>query len=282
MMKKKNADVRNQALRGKDFLSLRFYCCVVKSAVFAVFIASVMLLFAGCQDERPPNTVNSLEDVPGKYIGAMSGTPSARLADELGVARSFFSGDELIRGLTSGMVDCAVLESVMADELVSGASGVRILGETLLEYDLRFAIPRENAELLNYVNAALAALNANGTLRNLRDKYFSGKRYEYSPPADVEARPGFLRLAIPADTPPYSFKDEDGEYTGLDVEVARAVCDYLGVQLQIIEVDARELVTAVWFGRADLAAGWLPGDIEDQVVTSDDYANTSYVVLVRR
>jgi len=241
-----------------------------------------LLLLAGCRDERPPNEVNSIEDVPGKLIGALYGTPSTRLAGELGTARTYESGEELIGSLLAGRIDCAVMESVAAGELVSESTGVRILSDTLLEYDLRFAVPRENGELLRVVNSALSALSANGMLRNLRDKYFSGKDYTYVPPEGVEARPGSLTLAVPPDTPPYSFKDADGEYTGLEVEIARAVCDHLGVGLQIIEVDAKELVTAVWFGRADLAVGWLPDDIDGQVSTSDDYANTAQVVIVRR
>ena len=249
---------------------------------FLVFKFLAIIILAGCSDGRPPNEVNSLEDIPGRIIGALSGTPSARLAGELGIARVFYSGDELVYGLTVGLVDCAVMEGVMAGELVSGTQGVRILSETLLEYELRFAVPRENAELLEAVNSALASLNSNGTLRSLRDKYFSGRNYTYTPPEGVAQLPGELTLAISPDLPPYSFIDANGEYTGLDVEVARAVCDYLGVGLTVIEEDARELVTAVWYGRANIAAGWLPGDVDEQVRVSEAYANTEHVVLVRR
>ena len=254
----------------------------MKKPLLCALAVIAVLMIAGCRDGRPPNEVNTLEDVQGKDIGALSGTPSARLAEELGTARTFYSGEELLYALVAGRVDCAVLEGVVASELVSGTQGVRILNETLLEYELHFAVPRENAELLAAVNSALAALNANGTLRSLRDKYFSGRSYRYDPPEGVAQLPGSLRLAISIDSPPYSYVDNEGEYTGLDVEVARAVCDYLGVGLIIIEADPRELDTDVWFGRADIAAGWLPGDIDEQVRISDAYADTEHVIAVRR
>ena len=252
-----------------------------KIALCALVIVFAMMLI-GCGDKSPPNEVNSLEDLPGRIIGALAGTPSARLAEEYGVARVYSSEDELVYGLTAGIVDCVVMESVVADELVERTQEIRLLSDTLLEYELCFAAPRENAQLLEVVNSALAALEANYTLRNLRDKYFAGKSYTYKPPEGIEQHPGELTLAVAPDTPPYSFKDSDGEYTGLDVEVARAVCDYLGVGLKIIEEDAKELVTAVWFGRANLAAGWLPGDINEQVSISDPYANTAHVIIVRK
>ena len=254
----------------------------MKKKAFCALGIITMLMLSGCRNERPPNNVFSLEDVPGRIVGAIAGTPSARLAEEFGVARAYSSGEELIRGLVMGSVECAIMESVMAGELVSGSSGVMILGDALLEYELRFAVPRENAELLEVINSTLAALEANGMLRNLRDKYLSGKEYTYVPPEGVELRPGDLTFATSPDSPPYSFKDADGENTGLDVEVARAICDYLGVGLKIIEVDPGELITEVWFGRASFAAGWLPDDIDDQVSISEPYANTVYVVIVRK
>jgi len=255
---------------------------ILKKTALCALVVLIIAALAGCRDERPPNEVFTADDISGMIIGALNGTPSARLAEELGLARTFYTGEDLITGLVTGTVDCAIMESVMADELVSGSQGVRILSETLLEYELRFAVPRENAQLLNVVNNALKALDDNGTLRDLRDKYFSGKNYTYTPPEGIEQHPGELTLATSSDSPPYSYKDSDGEYTGLDIEVARAVCDYLGVEFNIIEVDSKELVTAVWFGRANLATGWLPGDIDEQVSISDAYADTAQVIIVRK
>ena len=254
----------------------------MKTKMQFALVAFVLLAIGGCRDGRPPNEVNTLDDVNGRIIGALSGTPSARLAEELGYARTFYTGDELIYGLSVGTVECVVMESLMASELVSGTQGIRILGETLTEYELRFAVPRENAELLEVVNSALSELDADGTLKNLRDKYFSGSSYTYIPPEGIEKHPGELVLAISPDSPPYSFKSSDEEYTGLHVEVARAVCDHLGVELRIIEADVGELVTEVWFGKASLAAGWLPSDIDEQVSVSQPYADTAYVVVVRK
>jgi polar amino acid transport system substrate-binding protein len=72
-------------------------------------------------------------------------------------------------------------------------------------------------------------------------------------------------------------------FSGLDIEVARAVCDVLGVEFRIIEHDAWELITAVRYGRADLAVGWLPSEGEEhQIHISEPYAVAEHVVIVRR
>jgi len=184
--------------------------------------------------------------------------------------------------LRAGNIACAIMERTTALELVSNTSGVRILYEPLVEYELRFAIAMENRGLLNAVNSALDELSRNGTLRGLTNRYFSRGNFRYYSPVDTEPRTGELTIALPPDSPPFSFKGDDGRFTGMDVDVAVAVSDILGVDLRVVEYDAWELVTAVWHGRADLALGWHPGEGEGLINTSEPYARAVHVVIVRR
>jgi len=252
----------------------------MRKLFYLIIISFILFLLAGCRAH--PNLVNSAEDVEGKVIGGLAGTPSLRLADELGTARAFYSAAEMMSDLRAGAIDCAIMERTTALELVADTSGVRILSEPLVEYDLRFAIPMENTGLLNAVNNALEVLDRNGTLRGLTNKYFSRGNFAYVQPDEEIARSGYLTIALPSDSPPFSFKDDEGRFVGMDVEIARAVSDHLGVELRVIEYDAWELVTAVWHGRADLALGWHPGEGEGLISTSEPYASAVHVIIVRR
>jgi len=95
-------------------------------------------------------------------------------------------------------------------------------------------------------------------------------------------RTGTLTIALPPDSPPFSFKDDEGRFVGMDVDVAIAVSDILDVKLSVLEYDSWELVTAVWHGRADMALGWRPGEGEGLISTSEPYASAVHVVIVRR
>ena len=254
-----------------------------KLKFFIILISLVLLLvflLTGCS--RFPNEINSPEDVEGRVIGGLAGTPSIRIADDLGIAVPFDAPDEMMSALRAGGIDCAIMERTTAEELVAGTSGVRILQEHLLEYELSFAIPMENWGLLNAVNRALESLDRDGTLRGIANKYFSRRNYTYVPPEEAEQEGGYLTIALPPDSPPFSFKDDEGRLIGMDVEVAIAVGDYLGVELRVLEYDAWELVNAVWHGRADLALGWHPGEGEGLINTSEPYASAVHVVIVRR
>jgi len=252
----------------------------MKKSILLLLIVFILTMSVACS--RVPNEINTPEDIqPRHRIGGLAGTPSVRLADELGIAIAFDSPVDMMIELRAGNIDCAIMERTTATELVSDTSGVRILADPLIEYELRFAIPMENNGLLNAVNAALEELNRNGTLRGLTNKYFSRRNFTYVSPDDIDRR-GELTIALAPDSPPFSFKDENGRFTGMDVDVAIAVSDLLGVELRPVEEDVWELVTAVWHGRADLALGWHPGEDEGLVNTSEPYARAVQVIIVRR
>ena len=246
----------------------------------AIVITIILILLAGCG--RAPNVVNTPQDAEGKIIGALAGTPSIRLASEIGTAKAFDSADLMMSALRLGEIDCAIMESTTAAELVSNTPGVRILYEPLMEYEQRIAVPKENTALLLAVDQALEELERNGTLRGLYNKYFARRNFKYERAEETEPRTRILKVALPPDSPPFSFKDADGKFVGMDVEVIIAISDYLDVDLRVLEYDAWELITAVWHGRADLALGWHPGEEEELINASIPYANVVQVVIVRR
>jgi len=256
---------------------------MIKKTTIILLVVLITALTAGCADRPPPNEVHTLDDINGRNIGAMRGTPSERLADELGTAISFDSTEEMILHLRLGTLDCVIADATVGAELISGATGIRALSEPLLVYDLRFAIALENAGLLRAVNNALTTLRSNGTLRGLSGRYFAGRNFNYVPPEGIPQRPGHLSVAVSADSPPFSFRNAEGYIVGLDIDVARAVCDLIGIELKIIEYDSWELVRAVRYGRADMALGWLPDEADEEIINiSDPYAVAEHMVIVRR
>jgi len=240
----------------------------------------MVLLLVGCS--RYPNLVHSPDDVEGKLIGGLEGTPSLRLAGEWGTARAFYSEEDMMNELRSGLIDCVIMERTTAQDLVSSTSGVRILPDPLVEYELSFAIPMENAALLKAIDEALEELGRNNTLRGLSNKYFSRGDFSYVTPDDTIARHGELTIALPPDSPPFSFRNDEGNFVGMDVEIAIIVSDFIGVELSVVPTDAWELVTAVYHGRADMALGWHPGEGEGIVSVSIPYARAVHVIIVRR
>jgi polar amino acid transport system substrate-binding protein len=66
---------------------------------------------------------------------------------------------------------------------------------------------------------------------------------------------GKLRVSSDANYAPQSFLNDDGSWTGYDIEVAREVARRMGVELEIMHVDWDILTAGSWNARWDLSIG---------------------------
>ena len=63
---------------------------------------------------------------------------------------------------------------------------------------------------------------------------------------------GKLVVATNAAFAPYEFVDDNGEYAGIDIEIAQAVGEYLGLEVVIQDINFDAIITSVNSGKADL------------------------------
>ena len=101
-------------------------------------------------------------------------------------------------------------------------------------------------------------------------------------PAAPAARAA-LRVAVPAETPPYSFRQE-GQLVGLEIDFARELAAALGRPLEILEFDWRDLIPAVRSGRADVIMAGMTITQARQVLIafSDPYLRSGLLAVTRR
>lgn len=90
-------------------------------------------------------------------------------------------------------------------------------------------------------------------------------------------------MGVDAEYPPFSYLGEDGQYTGFDVEVCKAVCDLLGWDLQVfgvnwdqklVQLDAKEC-DCVWSGMTILDSMKEAG----YVISAPYYDNTQVIIV---
>ena len=85
---------------------------------------------------------------------------------------------------------------------------------------------------------------------------------------------GEIRVGILLDVAPWGFKDESGEATGLDVEVAELLANDLGVDLEIVQVTGPNRIPSLMADKVDIliaAIGATP-ERAQQVAFSQPYA----------
>ena len=95
--------------------------------------------------------------------------------------------------------------------------------------------------------------------------------------------PGKLTMSTNAAFPPYEMTTDSGEFEGIDVEIAGAIAEKLGLELQIDDMDFDAALLAAQQGKSDMVmAGVTVNDERKQVMEfSDTYASGVQVVIVK-
>ena len=99
---------------------------------------------------------------------------------------------------------------------------------------------------------------------------------------DAEKTEGALIMGTNAAFPPYEFVDDNGDYAGIDVEIATAVAEKLGLTLEVKDMEFDSLISAVSGGVVDVVLAGLTVNEERQqsVNFSESYATGVQVVIV--
>ena len=98
---------------------------------------------------------------------------------------------------------------------------------------------------------------------------------------------GKLVLATSADYPPYEWhllKDGKDEIVGFDIEIAKAIADEMGVELEVKDLDFDGIIPSIASGQADIGIAGLSAtpEREEAVNFSAPYFTNEQVVLVRK
>ncbi len=104
-----------------------------------------------------------------------------------------------------------------------------------------------------------------------------------TPGALVTVEPGKLHMSTNAAFPPYEMTTDDGGFEGIDVEVAAAIAEKLGLELVVDDMGFDAALTAVQTGQSDIAmAGITVTEERTKVMDfSDSYATGIQVVIVK-
>ena len=99
--------------------------------------------------------------------------------------------------------------------------------------------------------------------------------------AAKEAAGGKLVMATNAEFPPYEYHDGDA-VVGIDAEIAKAIADELGMELEIEDIAFDSIIPEIVSGKADmgLAGMTVTEDRMQSVDFSDTYAKSSQKIIV--
>jgi ABC-type amino acid transport substrate-binding protein len=118
--------------------------------------------------------IASVDDLEGKLIGTQEGTTGAQYCmDQYGndAVIAYTNGATAVQALQQGKVDCVVIDQQPAIAFVDANEGLKILETEYAVEDYAIAVAKENTDLLDKINAALAKFTEDGSIQAILDKY---------------------------------------------------------------------------------------------------------------
>lgn len=252
--------------------------------ILSVAVSSLLLFSCGEAGKH----VSKAKDLEGARIGVQSGTTGATFAGDVDAAevKEFDKAADAIRSLKQKRIDAVIVDLDTANALAKDDPKIRVLDEDFAEEEYAIAIKKGNTHLRSQINEALRKLNERGVMQEIKQNYEGDEQgmHQYVRSEGAKRDQGTLVMATNAEFPPYESRNANDEIIGFDVDMMYAVCDYLGYELQIEDMDFDSVLEAVAIGEADVGVAGLSvtDEREELVLFSDTYATTRQVIIVRK
>lgn len=248
---------------------------------------------SGAASEASTQAIQSLEDLNGKTVGVQLGTTGDLLmseevgkADGLNLAgvEQYNKAADAVQALLTNKIDAVCIDDQVAKNFVAANEDkLTMLDTAYKEESYAIAVSKDNPELTEALNGAIAELKEDGTLDAILNKYIAKEEGAtgYVTPEGTEYPNGTLVMATNATFDPYEYI-ENGEVVGIDAEFAKALCDKLGYDLEIEDMEFDSIIAAVNSGKADfgMAGMTVTPERQEQIDFTDTYCTAAQSIIV--
>ena len=268
-------------------------CSSTSSSTAASASSTASSAASTAASEASTQAIQTLDDLNGKTVGVQLGTTGdLMMSEEVGKAdglnlagvEQYSKAADAVQALLTNKIDAVCIDDQVAKNFVAAnPDELTTLDTAFAEESYAIAVSKDNPDLTEQLNGAIAELKENGTLDAILDKYIAKVEGAegYVSPEGTEYPNGTLVMATNATFDPYEYI-ENGEIVGIDAEFAKALCDKLGYDLHIEDMEFDSIIAAVNSGKADfgMAGMTVTPERQEQIDFTDTYCTAAQSIIV--
>ncbi|NTW51515.1 MAG: transporter substrate-binding domain-containing protein [Chlorobiaceae bacterium] len=249
-------------------------------------ILSLLIMVSGCGGR--PHAIEKMDDARYAKIGIMTGTTGEIIAKNRFPQAELKHFDDVMdafMALKSGKIDGIVTTYLTANQLCKKNPDVHFLSEDLIKESVSVAVRKGNTELLHAADTLIGELEADGTIADMRKRWYDNTTGDYREPQYALPESGEpLRIGVSATREPMSFVDKNGRVTGFDGELARRFAAKLKRPVTFHDMKFMALIPALESGKIDAVITGISETEErkKRVDFSRPYFYMAQVLLVKR
>lgn len=255
---------------------------------------------------KKANKITSYDQLKGKTVGVKNGTAAQRFLqknkDQYGYTiKTFDTSDLMNNSLSTGAVDAIMDDQPVIEYAIKQGQDLSINMEGEAVGSFAFGVKKDGSHenLIKQFNTALAQMKKDGTLDQIIEKWTGSSQSsssttttastsavpETSTEAGQKATPKKKKYKISSDSSfaPFVFQNDQSKYTGIDMELIKAIAKDQGFTLEISNPGFDAAVSDVQNGNADgMIAGMTVTDARKATFDfSDPYYTTNSILAVQ-
>ena len=255
---------------------------------------------------KKANKITSYDQLKGKTVGVKNGTAAQRFLqknkDQYGYTiKTFDTSDLMNNSLSTGAVDAIMDDQPVIEYAIKQGQDLSINMEGEAVGSFAFGVKKDGSHenLIKQFNTALAQMKKDGTLDQIIEKWTGSSQSsssttttartsavpETSTKAGQKATPKKKKYKISSDSSfaPFVFQNDQSKYTGIDMELIKAIAKDQGFTLEISNPGFDAAVSDVQNGNADgMIAGMTVTDARKATFDfSDPYYTTNSILAVQ-
>lgn len=230
-----------------------------KSTIFGnTVIAETAVMAVRKQGGATTGTALTYQDYMGKRFSILTGSVFDKIADDTFAASEKFyfnSVVEEIEAVNLGKTDAALVDAVIATQSLGTGQypDITTVEVPIPDLDLEYGVFSTKQEIITQYNAFLAEIEADGTLKEMQNRWLTTYSLETPmPEIALTGKNGTLQVAVTATYPPFIFSGDSGKLVGFDIEQLTRFAAWLGMDIKFTEMEFGSLLTYVASGKADL------------------------------
>lgn len=236
-----------------------------------------------------PKDINTIEDLKGAKIGVQTGTTGdLYVTDEYEANNSakisrYTAYPDVFTDLKNKKIDAIVMDKAPAEAYIKKYEGLKILDDILSEEDYGFIFNKSTgAALRDEFNTAMASDDVKDQIAKIKAYWYDHSTGEAEPYVNSTGTGTKITVATSPDFPPYDAL-YNNKFTGIDMDIIRAICNKLNYQVEFKNVDFDSVITEVISGTSDMGASGISitDERSEKVLFSTAYENSQIVVVAR-
>ncbi|MFC0275907.1 amino acid ABC transporter substrate-binding protein/permease [Enterococcus devriesei] len=222
--------------------------------------------------------IKDYNDLKGKTVSAKIGTESATFLndnkDKYGYeVKQYEAADAMYNALNNGNVEAIFDDYPVLGYAVTNGQPFKLVGDPEEGSSYGFAVKKgENKELLEKFNKGLKDLKKNGSYDKIVSEYISSGSENQAASSEmkkIEPKKDVYTIASDSAFAPFEYKDSDGEYKGIDVDLMKRIAELQGFKIDFKFIGFSSAMQALESGQAD-------GMIAGMTITDERKANYDF------